>query len=81
MEIKEIRKEFNKNEYLYKQIVATEKGYIYELTSENITRYEVFKRKVNTQYNIYSFPGNESFGIWAWSVVTLGYAKDRLNRF
>jgi len=79
--MKALRVNFRKNGFDYKQIKATAEGYIYQLTSGNTTRYEVFKHKINTRFNVVSYPGNEAFGSWAWSCITLDYAEFKLKTF
>lgn len=69
--------------YELKQLVKSEKGYIYEKThvETGSTTFEVFKRKENKYYNCISYPSSKSFGLWAWEVQTLERAKEKFNTF
>ena len=46
----------------FKQLKKSEKCYLYEVSFSGAVYYEIFKRKVNTLYNIVSYPGSKSFG-------------------
>lgn len=77
-----LREHIRKNGFDYYKVLETEKGFIYRQDDNGKTvAYETFKRKVNTQFNCESFPGNEAFGSWAWTYRTLEDAKKRLNTF
>ena len=65
----------------FKQIEKADNGYIYSVTGEGVTHYEVFKRRENTQFDCVSYPRSSSFGVWAWSINTLEKAKERLELF
>lgn len=61
----------------------SEKAYIYKVDTGSSSHYEVFKHKVNLQFNCISYPSDKAFGIWAWSCSTLERANeiyDQLNR-
>lgn len=84
--IKELRAEFNGigevKGYSFKQLARTKLGYIYEVTSnEGAKHYEVFRRKVNNQYNCITYPSSKGFGIYAWTTSSLLHAQERLNSF
>jgi len=73
--------------YTFKQIEANEHGYIYEVIGGAKPRWEVFKRKENTQFNCVSYPSSKAFGLWATQTFDLskamyilkGYAKERIK--
>lgn len=70
----------NKKGFTYKQVFKNETGYIYsQHLGDRLLGFEVFYRKENTQFDCVSFPGDESFGIWAWSVRTFDKAMIYLN--
>ena len=49
----------------FKQLKRSDKAYIYEISYSEIMYYEVFKRKINLQFNCVSYPGSKSFGVHA----------------
>ncbi len=74
---KELKKTFSKNGFFYEQIYAGDAGYIYaKFYAARIVSYEAFKRRINTQFNCVSMPGNEAFGIWAWDCHTINGAVE-----
>lgn len=79
--MKPLPKELKKKGFTYRQVVKTPKGYIYSQThpSGTLIGYEVFLHKENTRHNCVSFPGDNAFGVWAWSVRTLEKAKMYLD--
>ena len=81
--MKELRTEFEgKGEvrgYHFRQVVKDDNYYIYEVTDNDAPdrkHYELFQRKVNKQYNVESYPGSPSFGLWAWTYPDLASAID-----
>jgi hypothetical protein len=42
--------------FIFEQVKASEKAYIYKSTSEDNVYFEVFRKKVNTQFGIVSYP-------------------------
>ncbi len=78
--MKQLNSEIRKNGFTYKQVAKTDKGYIYcQIMNNKIIAYEVFEHKENKLYNTVSFPGNEAFGLWAWTYRTLDEAKNKLQ--
>jgi hypothetical protein len=83
--MRQLAKHLKKNGYLYEQ-VHEEKGigYIYKQVDDSNGRtvgYEVFKHIENTRFDCVSFPSNEAFGIWAFSVPNLDRAFYHLEKF
>ena len=94
--IQELEKEFNGigevKGYTF-QIIAEEKGigYIYMVTNEVTTHYEVFRHKetpvlIDFEKRIYSetdtkvtYPKSNSFGVWAWTYSNHEQAQVMLN--
>jgi len=76
---------------LFKKIASVEHGFIYEVSSDNATYYEVFKRKltpicIDFENRIYSetdfkviYPKSKDFGIWAFTTSKLNKAYNILN--
>lgn len=86
MELKELPIEFDgKGEVSgnkFRQLKKTEFGYIYERTSnESVVCYEVFKRRINNQFNTVSYPKSKSFGMWAYCCSSLDAAERKLQSF
>lgn len=78
--MKELDKKINRNGFEYNQVYNGPEGYIYSQSyNGELIAYEAFKRTENELYDCVSFPGNESFGKWAWSCATLEAAQDRLG--
>jgi hypothetical protein len=68
-------------EMTFDLIVKNEIAYVYRVTDNRdfSVRYEVFKRKVNTLYNMISYPKSNSFGVWAWTFSSILDALDKFN--
>jgi len=67
--------------YEFSQIKQTDKGFIYEVSSDDSKHYEVFKKKVNKRFGNISYPTSKAFGIWAWTCNSLEKAEKRLETF
>lgn len=63
----------------FRQLFKSEKAYMYERKSEDTLYYEVFKRKINKQFNCVSYPKSNSFGDWAWCFTNLYDAMNKFN--
>lgn len=63
----------------FTQVKKTEHGYIYKIDTKNTICYEVFHKRVNSQYNCISYPSNKAFGVWAWTYNTLDKALNKLE--
>lgn len=80
----QLRKEFNGvgevKGYFFRQIYFI-KGvvYIYEVSNDTGTHYEVFKHKENKRFNCISYPKSSSFGVWAWTCGSLNQAHGRVQ--
>ena len=94
MTVKELDEKFSKWGQIFTQIRKTDSGYIYARTdSEGIICYEVFKRLLKklpagklggfdyipTHDRYIPYPGNESFGYWAWCFKSLKKAEEKLE--
>ena len=65
--------------YIFNQIKRTNTAYLYEVSENNVVHYEVFKRRENKLYDCISYPGAESFGVWAWTCMSLERAEEMFN--
>lgn len=63
----------------FTQLKKTNYGYIYAVNSGDRVFFEVFERKENKQFNCISYPGNKSFGIWAWTCGDIDRAYEILE--
>lgn len=63
----------------FTQLKKTDYGYIYAVNTGDRVFFEVFKRKENKQFNCVSYPGNKSFGIWAWTTPDIDRAYSILE--
>lgn len=79
--MKELNVDFSSKGFEFHQILRSENCYMYEKRlNSKIVGYEVFLRKENNQFNCVSYPGDNSFGLWAWSFYDEKRALDRFNR-
>jgi hypothetical protein len=58
----------------FTQLRGSDKGFLYSVMNMGSVHYEVFERKVNSQYGGVSYPRSKSFGKWAWSYYSLDRA-------
>lgn len=65
--------------YIFNQIKRTKYAFLYEVSENNLTHYEVFKRQENSLYDCISYPTDKAFGVWAWTCDTLERAEDKFN--
>lgn len=78
--MKPLEIEFEKpNKGKFTQIYASKAGFCYLRRFVGRKYFEVFRRKENSQWNCISYPGNESFGYWAWCYVDVEKAKDKIH--
>jgi len=64
----------------FKQIKASKKGYIYEVSDGSTSNhYEVFLRRENTRFGTITYPKSNNFGIWAWACPTLERALQKFE--
>ena len=82
---------FEKKGNNYRMIACTERGYLYEVSHSDVKNpwYEVFKRKLTDTFSDFEtktlsgdqkemIPGDESFGVWAWTFNELERADSKL---
>ena len=65
--------------FLFKQLKFEDGVYLYQVTSESSLYYEVFERRGNSQYDCVSYPALKSFGVWAFTTVSLDKAYLRFE--
>lgn len=65
--------------FKFTQINQSLYGFLYKVDSGNSIYYEVFRKRLNTQYNCISYPSDKSFGIWAWTTPSFNKAVDMFN--
>ena len=84
--------EFKKRGFNYKLVTKNDSAFFYQISDGNDPRgFEVFKKKISkpaiTAMNGVEisfeeserFPGNNDFGSWAWSYITLPFAMKRFE--
>lgn len=83
--MKQLRKEFTGigevRGFTFRQISLTKWGFLYEVDFGGTKYYEVFKKRVNTQFNNVSYPSSKAFGLWAWTTSDFERAEQILNSF
>lgn len=67
--------------FRFTQIARNDFAVIYEKVYKNHikTTYEVFEIKVNSRFNIESYPTSKAFGIWAFDVPTMQMAVEKFQ--
>ena len=65
--------------FKFTQIRATKRAFLYEVDADGVICYEVFKRMINKQYDCESYPGSNSFGLWAWHYMDLTKAMNKFK--
>ncbi len=64
----------------FRQIMKSDKGYIYEVRQLELKPYyEVFRRIENHRFGCISYPGSSSFGITIWTAKTMADALERFK--
>lgn len=55
--------------FYFEQVARSENAYIYKVRCHLFARpyYEVFERRINTQFGNVSYPKSKAFGRWAWT--------------
>ena len=94
LSVKELQKDFmGKREMKgihFKQVYNDQDWYIYELTQNGYTWFEVFKEKICCSFTVIDgkfitshsvgmvkYPSMNDFGNWAWTASTFDRAKER----
>lgn len=66
--------------FTFKQIEASDYGYIYHVSANSSCEwYEVFRKKINTRFATIAYPNSKSFGITAWTCKTLEKANRKFT--
>ncbi|GGE92246.1 hypothetical protein SAMN05443634_10886 [Chishuiella changwenlii] len=67
--------------FRFNQIARNDFAVIYEKVYGSYIKktFEVFEIKVNTKFNIESYPKSKSFGYWAWEIDTLENAVHKFH--
>ena len=77
-----------KNGFNYTQVCRGWRSFVYEqLITPEIKYFEVFELRIQPEREKFGklyptkerFPGNEDFGVWAWTCRTLEKAMERFN--
>lgn len=55
--------------FYFEQVAKSDKAYLYRVTCTEGARpyYEIFERRINTQFDNISYPKSKAFGRWAWT--------------
>jgi hypothetical protein len=78
--MKELDLVINKKGFVYTQVFKNDSGYVYEQKlNGRVIAFESFFRRENTMHGCISFPGDNAFGIWAWSCSTIERAISKLT--
>jgi hypothetical protein len=88
IKVKKLPLKLRKNGFIYTQVCRGVRSFVYEQTiTPKIKYYEVFELRIQHEWEMNGyfypakerFPGNEDFGIWAWTCRTLERAMKRFN--
>lgn len=63
--------------FTFKQIKANGYAYLYEVENDGDIYYEVFERRVNSQFNCISYPSSKAFGVYAFCLHKLEQAENK----
>ena len=75
-----------KNRFVYTNVCRGKRSFVFEQhVPPNLRYYEVFRRRVNKEFEIggniipesEAFPSDNSFGVWAWSFRSLDKAMEK----
>ena len=66
--------------FKFTQIHYTNRAFLYEINTGESIYYEVFKKVLNRRFACVSYPTSDHFGIWAWTYLSYGEAKERFNQ-
>ncbi len=81
--MRELKKEFigrgQVKGFRFTQIKQNQYGFLYQISDDINTWYEVFHKKENSRYNCMSYPSNKAFGVWAWTYHTLCKAESKFT--
>lgn len=60
-------------DFKFTQIARNDFAVIYEKVYKNHIKktFEVFEIRINSRFNLESYPTSKAFGIWAWDIETL----------
>lgn len=67
--------------FIFSKVKESEFAFIYEVNTGNSIHYEVFEKKINTQFNCISYPRDNAFGSWAFTFINLESAIIKFNGF
>lgn len=66
--------------FKFKLLNANPRTFLYEVDIGHSKHYEVFLRKIHSQYGHIMYPRSKSFGVWAWSFYNLDRATAKFNQ-
>lgn len=66
--------------FKFNQIIRSDRAFLYEVDTGDQIHHECFKRLINTRYSCESYPGSKSFGLVAWTFMTLESAIEKFNQ-
>ncbi len=66
--------------FMFRQLLAGKQAYLYSVTNDNTTWYEVFERLENRRFNTVSYPSSPAFGTWAYCISDIEKAKAKFER-
>ena len=65
--------------FKFSQLKKNDHAFIYIVDDGSNKRFEVFERRINNKFNCESYPKSKSFGLWAWSYMSLHFALDKFD--
>lgn len=70
-----------KSGYFFNKLHESDSGFMYEISSNlsNTKHYEVFIKRINTQFDCISYPKSNSFGKYAWCYTDYNKAITKFN--
>lgn len=62
--------------FQFTQIKCSNSAYLYEVRGNGREYYEIFERRINSQYGNVSYPSAKAFGVWAWTTSSFEKAQE-----
>jgi hypothetical protein len=66
--------------FIFDQLLASNIAYVYQVDVTGQMYYQIFKKKINTQFGNVSYPSPETFGRSAWNYRSLDKAMQKFNQ-
>lgn len=62
--------------FQFTQIKCSNSAFLFEVRAFRRKYYEIFERRINSQYGNVSYPSAKAFGVWAWTTSSFEKAQE-----